>query len=134
VCVGGGVNVGVEGLDSCIGYFEGLRNWWAASQDCINHGGHLVTTRQTYWGQGGVMDQVRGRWSGMDYFVGGRRYAAARLGHHLCMLRSCTHHVTHASHLSQRFNLSSEIEAVVCSSHAVIDVLLGPFIPGCVSC
>ena len=62
---------GIEGRDSCYGLFLGT--YTTGLNMCNAWGGHLLTSRQQSWGQGGILDQMRLAWSTYTYFLGGYR-------------------------------------------------------------
>ncbi len=71
---------GVEGWDSCYLLVTGNYNWFDARTDCYNKGAHLLSTKQTRWGQNGIVDAARSRYTGTSFYLAGRRCVCACLG------------------------------------------------------
>jgi hypothetical protein len=63
---------GVEGQSSCYQYFAGPLNWTASRDDCAARGGHLLTTRQQYMSDVGIMNAAVRRWS-LPFLIGASR-------------------------------------------------------------
>jgi hypothetical protein len=68
---------GVGGQPSCYKYFTVAMTWPAGRDDCIARGGHLLTTRQQYLGDAGVLNAAIQRF-GSEFMVGASRGVADR--------------------------------------------------------
>ncbi len=69
--------LGVEGRDTCI---MALSNTTGdtldivqAEADCVARGGHLATSAQSTWGQGGVLDLLQAYYPDVACIIGGYR-------------------------------------------------------------
>jgi hypothetical protein len=62
---------GVEGQPSCYQRFPGPLNWTASRDDCAARGAALLTTRQQYMSDAGILSAALRRWSGS--FMGASR-------------------------------------------------------------
>lgn len=48
-------------------------NWTAGQADCVARGGHLISSRQQYMGEAGVLNAASRRWPNPMWLIGGSR-------------------------------------------------------------